>query len=251
MIPFNQVFARYAKDLLEKQTYPEVRRSPGAPAEAPYDVSAWSLGMQFGVKTEFAKTPLAAFPMEKVAATPKFVLHAPQAAAARGASPTTVRVSAMVVNRLLKGGAKVSLTKPEAGSVPYVIAAREARRLEQGHRGFRSHAPMRRRPPKALLATTLNAPRVGIYQSYDPSMDEGWTRWVLDHYQFDYTKLHNEDIKPGDLRKRFDAIILPDQRVGLHPGTASTTRRSSSSIAAASAMRAGMRCASSSPMAAR
>ena len=74
VIPFNQVFARYAKDLLEKQTYPEVRRSPGAPAEAPYDVSAWSLGMQFGVKTEFAKTPLATFPMEKVAATPKFVL---------------------------------------------------------------------------------------------------------------------------------------------------------------------------------
>src|SRR5262249_41792167 len=58
VIPFTQVFARYAKDLLEKQTYPEVRRAPGAPAEAPYDVSAWSLGMQFGVKTEFAKTAL-------------------------------------------------------------------------------------------------------------------------------------------------------------------------------------------------
>ena len=43
-------------------------------------------------------------------------------------------------------------------------------------------------------------------------MDEGWTRWVLDHYQFDYTKLHNEDIKAGNLRERFDAIILPDQR---------------------------------------
>ena len=43
-------------------------------------------------------------------------------------------------------------------------------------------------------------------------MDEGWTRWVLDHYEFDYTKLHNEDIKAGNLRKRFDAIILPDQR---------------------------------------
>ena len=91
MIPFNQVFARYAKDLLEKQTYPEVRRSPGAPAEAPYDVSAWSLGMQFGVKTDFAKTPLAAFPMDKLAATPKFVLSREQQRAARGASPTTAR----------------------------------------------------------------------------------------------------------------------------------------------------------------
>src|SRR6185369_1565324 len=60
VIPFTQVFARYAKDLLEKQQYPEVRRAPNAPAEAPYDVSAWSLGMQFGVKTVFAKTALAA-----------------------------------------------------------------------------------------------------------------------------------------------------------------------------------------------
>src|SRR5204863_2812290 len=75
VIPFNQVFARYAKDLLEKQTYPEVRRAPNAPAEAPYDVSAWSLGMQFGVKTEMAKSPLpGTLTLEKVAATPKLVL---------------------------------------------------------------------------------------------------------------------------------------------------------------------------------
>ncbi len=43
-------------------------------------------------------------------------------------------------------------------------------------------------------------------------MDEGWTRWVLDHYQFDYTILHNADVKAGKLRQRFDAILLPDQR---------------------------------------
>src|SRR6185312_4373586 len=82
VIPFNQVFARYAKDLLEKQTYPEVRRSPGAPAEAPYDVSAWSLGMQFGVKTAFARTPLPeSIALQKLTATPKYVLHAAAAGA--------------------------------------------------------------------------------------------------------------------------------------------------------------------------
>ena len=71
----DQVFARYAKDLLEKQFYPEVRRSPTAPAEAPYDVSAWSLGMQFGVKTIFAKTKLPeSLTMEPVSKEPKFVL---------------------------------------------------------------------------------------------------------------------------------------------------------------------------------
>jgi hypothetical protein len=210
VIPFNQVFARYAKDLLEKQTYPEVRRSPGAPAEAPYDVSAWSLGMQFGVKTEFAKTPLAAFPMEKVPATPKFVLAA---SSGNGAwrFPYNGSISAMVVNRLLKGGAKVGLTKAEAGELPYVIATTRADVWNKAVQGI-DVRPDAKAPVKTLLATTLNAPRVGIYQSYDPSMDEGWTRWVLDRYQFDYTKLHNEDIKPGKLRLRFDAIILPDQR---------------------------------------
>src|SRR5262249_45031316 len=43
VIPMTQVFARYAKDMLEKQTYPEVRRSPASAPEPPYDVTAWSL----------------------------------------------------------------------------------------------------------------------------------------------------------------------------------------------------------------
>ena len=125
--------------------------------------------------------------------------------------PYNGALSAMVVNRLLKGGAKVSLTKPEAGSVPYVIATAKPDVWNKAVEGI-DVRPDAKAPARTLLATTLNAPRVGIYQSYDPSMDEGWTRWVLDRYQFDYTKLHNEDIKPGKLRQRFDAIILPDQR---------------------------------------
>jgi hypothetical protein len=35
VIPMSQVFARYAKDLLEKQVYPEIQRAPNAPPEAP------------------------------------------------------------------------------------------------------------------------------------------------------------------------------------------------------------------------
>ena len=121
VIPFGQVFGRYAKDLLEKQVYPEVRRAPGAPAEAPYDVSAWSLGMQFGVKTVFAKSALAGnLALEKIAATPRYTLNAVNAAGV-WQFPYNGATSARVINRLLAGGAQVSLSKPETGGAPFAI----------------------------------------------------------------------------------------------------------------------------------
>src|SRR5258708_24824705 len=71
VIPMAQVFARYAKDMLEKQTYPEVRRSPTSAPEPPYDVTAWSLGMLLGVDTVFVKSALPAVKMTKVDGLPK------------------------------------------------------------------------------------------------------------------------------------------------------------------------------------
>lgn len=43
------------------------------------------------------------------------------------------------------------------------------------------------------------------------NMDEGWTRWVLEQYEFNLTSIHNLDIKTGRLRQKFDAIIVADQ----------------------------------------
>ena len=42
-------------------------------------------------------------------------------------------------------------------------------------------------------------------------MDEGWTRWVLEQYEFAVTSIHNDDIRAGKLRQKFDAVILADQ----------------------------------------
>ena len=71
VVPMAQVFARYARDILERQTYPEVRRAPNAPPEPPYDVSAWSLGMLMGVEHVVVKSPLpATVAMEKLGAAP-------------------------------------------------------------------------------------------------------------------------------------------------------------------------------------
>jgi hypothetical protein len=58
----------------------------------------------------------------------------------------------------------------------------------------------------------VKTPRIGMYSPWTGgNMDEGWTRWTLEQYAFTNTTLHNADIRAGNLRDRFDAIVLPDQ----------------------------------------
>jgi hypothetical protein len=53
-------------------------------------------------------------------------------------------------------------------------------------------------------------PRVGLYKSWTASMDEGWTRWVLDDFKFPYVSLGDSAVRAGSLRRRFDVIVIPD-----------------------------------------
>lgn len=72
-----------------------------------------------------------------------------------------------------------------------------------------------RREPAALVlqgrVRANSGVRVGLYQNYAPSMDEGWTRWIFDQYKFPYTRLKQEEVRGGFLKSKYDAIILPDQ----------------------------------------
>src|SRR3954449_10613215 len=111
VIPMTQVFARYAKDMLEKQTYPEVRRSPTSAPEPPYDVTAWSLGMLLGVDTVFVKNELPAFKMTRVEGAPK-VAGEVSGAGTRFAFDYNGADSAIAINRLLKDGARVAFDGP-------------------------------------------------------------------------------------------------------------------------------------------
>ena len=55
--------------------------------------------------------------------------------------------------------------------------------------------------------------RRGIYRSHSPSMDEGWTRWVLDNQSrcLYHSSVGDAELRQGNLRVRFDTIIIPDQ----------------------------------------
>jgi hypothetical protein len=45
------------------------------------------------------------------------------------------------------------------------------------------------------------------------NMDEGWTRWVLEHYEFNLTSIHGDDVR-APLRQnstRSSAVRMPDR----------------------------------------
>src|SRR5439155_2374048 len=56
----------------------------------------------------------------------------------------------------------------------------------------------------------LKTPRVGLYKPWAASMDEGWTRWLLEQYGFEPKSLDNKTIREGKLSEKLDAIVLPN-----------------------------------------
>ena len=214
VVPMSQVFARYAKDILEKQTYPEVRRSPSSPPEAPYDVTAWSLGLLLGVDHVVVRKPLdeevklrkldgAPVADGRVTGSgPRFVFDY------RGAD------DAKAINLLLKEGARVALDSsggPDGKSARVWLTNVSRKQIE----GVATRLGLQVRTADAAVPATaqqVRSPHIGMYQPWGGgNMDEGWTRWVLEQYDFASTPLHNADVRAGKLREKYDVIILPDQ----------------------------------------
>jgi hypothetical protein len=65
--------------------------------------------------------------------------------------------------------------------------------------------------PSNVRPTELKEPRTAIYQSWEASIDEGWTELVLENHGFSYSLLHDAEMKAGELKDHFEVIILPSQ----------------------------------------
>jgi hypothetical protein len=71
----------------------------------------------------------------------------------------------------------------------------------------------------AAAGAPIRKPRIGLFQPWSGSIDEGWTRWVLEQYGFEYLILHPADFK-GPLTGKVDAVILADDARLLLEGAA-------------------------------
>jgi len=40
-------------------------------------------------------------------------------------------------------------------------------------------------------------------------MDEGWTRWLFEQYEFPFSNIYDAEVRAGELGKRFDVLVIP------------------------------------------
>ena len=229
IIPGAQAFRAYADDLLEPQAYPDRRRTPDGPPDPPYDLAGWTLPMQMGVHVD--RVPAVDTPTDPVTGR----VRAPAGEVSGGSFGYAIshRPNASVVaqNRLLAAGAEVAWAREpfsSAGS-EFPAGTLVVQRSDAADAAMEGVAAelgldvlgLDEAPGVELYA--LEPTRVGLYKSWVASMDEGWTRWLLENYEYDLTNLSDDDVRSGDL-SRFDVIVLPHQspRQILHghpPGT--------------------------------
>jgi hypothetical protein len=216
IVPMAQPFRAYAKSLLEVQQYPGNRNAAGG-ADRPYDVTGWTLPLQMGVTAERIETPVdlpVAARIDRLATPPRFLVgHAnPSIYLVDGRG----NLGALAANRLQAGGAapEWTVTTVTADGVSYppgTIAVRanpSSRKLVESlvrQLGVRATGTRTR----VSASQPIHAARIGLYRPWNEAIDEGWTRWLLEQYEFPFTTVRDADMRRGNLNTHYDVIILP------------------------------------------
>jgi hypothetical protein len=55
----------------------------------------------------------------------------------------------------------------------------------------------------------MTVPRIGYVHSWQRTQDEGWVRAAMDHYGVPYTYFADQKLREGNLRSKYDVILLP------------------------------------------
>jgi hypothetical protein len=252
IVPMDQEFAELARQLFDVQTYPDLREFPEGPPEQPYDAAGWTLPYQMGVRVIAVASPLSDELRSRIAAPrapaatedangggsastadaapfdsvpgegfdthPLAAAIVPPRGTISGAGPALAIDPAennafRAVNRAWTAGAAVRFAPGRAdggrsaAGGRYVITGLAPNTQSEL---VESLALRAERTPVAGVG--IAKPRIGLYRPWTASMDEGWTRWLLEQYAFEFVNLYNVDFRGAPLRDRVDVLILADER---------------------------------------
>ncbi|MGH7541524.1 MAG: M14 family metallopeptidase, partial [Gemmatimonadota bacterium] len=249
-IPMDQEFAHFVRQLFEVQEYPDLREFPEGPPEQPYDVAGWTVPYQMEVRVYEAASPLDA--EARAAMSPVRGEALPWDAEVEDAAPfdsppgvgfDSHPVAAGIVppaGRVTGGGPALLLDAAQNNAFRALNRAWEAGaevrfipgvRGEEGEPGTSGRwaviglsgsaqdaivrdLALRAERGSASGGQEVRRPRVGLYRPWSASIDEGWTRWLLERYRFAFRSVRDAEIRAGALRERYDVLVLADMSPG-------------------------------------
>ncbi len=209
----SQAYRPYLIDILGPQLYPDRRQYPGGPPEGTFDLTGWTLPYQMGVEAIRVDAPFDA------QLTPIEGAEPPVGSVSEGGDAHfidhDVLDSYRAVNRLLDEGAEVGWARTSftSGGTTYpagTIVASGAgigTKIQSLAQEFNLQIQSGRSPGGLMQLRPL---RLGLYKPWVANMDEGWTRWIFENWEFPYTTLHDAEIRNGRLNQQYDVIILPN-----------------------------------------
>ena len=213
VIKRDQPYGRLAKNLLEKQSYPD-------PNLRTYDDSGWTMGLAMLVEVKEIKDKA----ILAVETTP--VKSATLAGKVSGNGNAGLAVAHYGSNQMIAFRARLQRVPMKIAEKSFTIAGTE---LPAGSFIVTSAAdlPAVRRAVQELGLTAVafgtapavpahdaDVPRVAIYSSWNGTQETGWVRFTFDKFGLPYDLIYKERVRKGNLRADYDAIVLPTQTLG-------------------------------------
>lgn len=210
-----QAFRPHVMDMFEPQDHPNDFQYAGGPPIRPYDAAGWTLAFQMGVQfdriMENVTGPFVKVPYGEIQ-TP---LKQPFSTGTGGyvISPR-INNAFIAVNDLLKQGVEVYRLPnkingnenmgPGAFYIPGSAKAQAVLSKASADLGLKVSA-IAKKPEGAMK---ISPSRIAIWNTYGGSIPAGWVRWLMEQYHFGYQFIYPQEIDAGNLRKKYDVIIL-------------------------------------------
>jgi hypothetical protein len=212
-----QAFRPQVLDMFEPQDHPDDFAYPGAPPTPPYDIAGWTLAYQMGVQFDRILDGFDG-PFERLfgEVRPPAGRITPVENPAGYLLGHEANDSFVAVNRLLNSNEDVYWIRNEfqwngktypAGThfIPAKVTTQAKLERMAQEIGLQFDAVARKPAGDALMLRPL---RIGLWDRYGGSMPSGWTRYVLEKFEFPFSVVFQPDLETGDLARKFDVLIF-------------------------------------------
>lgn len=216
-----QAYRPHVLDMFEPQDHPHDLQYPGGPPKLPYDATGYTLAMQMGVQFDRILDGFEA-PTERVAD-----VMAPPPGRIEGSGRAGWLIDHapvngyILTNRLLAAGLPVywqeGETRAGRATLPpgalWIPADDKARPIVEAavrDLGLNAYA-VARAPGGEQIA--LKPVRIGLVDRYGGSMASGWTKWMLEQFEYPFEVVYPQRLDAGDLNKDFDVLVFASDMI--------------------------------------